>query len=45
MLYETHLEGQLPLFAWSFFFAWFWRLATDEKAGQRVIGFNKLEKV
>jgi O-antigen ligase len=26
--YETHLEGQLPLFVYSFFTAWFWYLAT-----------------
>lgn len=25
--YETHLEGQLPLFVYSFFIAWFWYLA------------------
>jgi len=30
LMYETHLEGQLPLFAWSFFFAWFWKLAIND---------------
>lgn len=26
--YETHLEGQLPLFVYAFFTSWFWYIAT-----------------
>lgn len=26
-LFETHLEGQLPLYTYAFFFAWFWYLS------------------
>ena len=29
--FETHLEGQLPIFVYGFFVAWFWWLAWREK--------------
>jgi O-antigen ligase len=32
-MYETHLEGQLPLFVYSFFVAWFWWLAWRDSQG------------
>lgn len=52
LLYETHLEGQLPLFAWSFFFAWFWFLAVrhadntpqDMKANVNEFNMRKTHK-
>jgi O-antigen ligase len=31
-MYETHLEGQLPLFVYSFFVSWFWFLAYRKNA-------------
>jgi len=31
--YETHLEGQLPIFVYGFFAAWFWWLAWRENQG------------
>ncbi len=31
-MYETHLEGQLPLFVYSFFVSWFWYLAYSKNA-------------
>lgn len=42
LLYETHLEGQLPLFAWSFCFAWFWKLAKND--GLELGFLEKLNK-
>lgn len=32
--YETHLEGQLPLFVYGFFTAWFWFLACGNEEKQ-----------
>lgn len=29
--YETHLEGQFPIFVYGFFLSWFWYLATVQK--------------
>lgn len=31
--FETHLEGQLPIFVYGFFAAWFWYLAWRESQG------------
>jgi hypothetical protein len=31
--FETHLEGQLPIFVYGFFVAWFWWLAWRERQG------------
>jgi O-antigen ligase len=31
-MYETHFEGQLPLFVYSFFVSWFWFLAYKKNA-------------
>ena len=31
--FETHLEGQLPIFVYGFFAAWFWWLAWRERQG------------
>lgn len=33
--YETHLEGQLPLFIYGFFTAWFWYLAYQNSSLER----------
>lgn len=34
--FETHLEGQLPLFIYGFFLAWFWSLAYKEKDSVKI---------
>jgi O-antigen ligase len=39
-LFETHLEGQLPLYTYAFFFAWFWYLSyysPEQSAAKNVL--------
>lgn len=35
-LYETHLEGQLPLFVYAFFVSWAWYLAYSQYSNKNV---------
>jgi len=30
-VFETHMEGQLPLFLYGFFVSWFWFLAYQDR--------------